>query len=152
MTGQTPVVRYHFRGRFSVTVTFQAGKALHAEAVNHFVLVAAGACLFIGGKGMRSTRVTLAAGDIFHKDVPCMAVGFLQGHRPLGYIRQMAFLAGVPGRNAAVFLPGRFGPPNDISDEHPVLLENAHYVASLAGEVPVGALPPGLICFLHEVA
>lgn len=64
----------------------------------------------------------------------------------------MAVLAGVPGRDAAVGLLGRpLGSLYHIGNEHLVLLEHAHLMASLTGEIPVLAHLPRLERLLHHV-
>jgi hypothetical protein len=49
-------------------------------------------------------------------------------------------------------LGGRFRSPYHVGNEHFVLLEHAHLVAFLAGEVPVLAHPPRLERLLHHMA
>ncbi len=66
----------------------------------------------------------------------------------------MAFLACVPGRNAAVGLCGGRCPRSFhyVGDKHLVLFEHAHPVAPLAGEIPVFTHLPRLKRLLHQVA
>ena len=50
-----------------------------------------------------------------------------------------------------MLLMSRLNSPDDEVDEHAVLLQKTHLVASLTGEVPVLAQLPGFIRLLHHV-
>jgi hypothetical protein len=109
-------------------------------------------CLFVREEIVEAAPVALAAAYLLHEDMLCVTVGVAEGDRALLNIGKVTSLAGVPGRNTAMLLLKRFVPLDHVRDKHPVLLQDIHGVACLAGEVPVLAHLPGLERLFHHMA
>jgi hypothetical protein len=149
---QASFLIHHFRGLFAIAVAFEAGQPFHPHAVDQLVSVAFRTGLLVREKIVKTSRVALAATYLLHEDVFGMTVRVVQSDRALFHISKVTSLACIPGRYTAMFLFDRVAPFDDIGDEHPILFEDAHGVACLAGEVSVLARLPGPDRLFHHMA
>ena len=114
-------------GRFAVHMAAQTGKTLHAHAMNSFVCMALETFFFVRGKIMLVSGMAFLAGNLFHKDMPGMAIGFAHGHPALPGGLQVTGVAAFPRLFAAMLLfDAAFVSSHDISQKQFVLAEHVH--------------------------
>ena len=114
-------------GLFAVHMAAQAGEALHAHAVNSFVRMTLEAFFFVGGEIMLVPGMAFLAGNLFHKDMPGMAIGFSHGYPALTCSIQVAGFATVPRLfKAMLLLDAAFVSSHNICQKQFVLAEYVH--------------------------
>lgn len=107
---------------------------------------------FIRLEKMKTFAVAYLALYVHHEDMLCMAIGFSQGDRALGYLAKMTALAFGP-RPFSPMGPRKLALSfHDVCDEKLVLLDQAQVMALLADDVPVLAPLPLFKGLLHHVA
>ncbi len=86
VTLQTPVFRDHGECLFCKGMALQAGKRLHAYAVNALVLMTALTGIFIRLELVEASAMAYLALNVVHEHVFCMAVRFPERYRTLRYL------------------------------------------------------------------
>jgi hypothetical protein len=85
-------------------MAIEAGKTLHPNTVDAFVLVAVLAGSSVWLEKVKAFAVATFALYVFHKYMPCMAVGFPQGQSALRNFIEVAFFATLPWLNPSMGL------------------------------------------------
>lgn len=126
MAGTTFLFLRH-GGSFAVHMAAQAGETLHAHAVNPFIRMALEAFFFVRGEIMFFPGMAFLAGDLFHEDMPGMAIGFAHGHPSLACSIQVTDFTTFPRLfKAMLLLDAAFVASHNIRQKQFVLAEYVH--------------------------